>query len=332
MRKHLGILIISFILLAGCTEKPASTVLPAITTTPTQQAPTNKTPTPIFTPHPTAIYVSPYEIMKNAAGDICELGINPHQSYKNFFSPDHQWGSVVCDGPKQNTIVFRLDSNQTWVLPSYSLKFKSDSIPSTLMAYHWSKDGKYLYLRPYFCCADGPGLQFTDGYSLLRLNLQTGALETYFQPVANFFEGYAFSFSPDDRYLVYVEREQPRVIFINDLLSGEQKTLTFKTTYSDIGMFAWVPNSYKVIFVAAGSNWSGGQNGFSLFLYDLNLRQLTLLIDNDMRQLSPIGEGVQQDLWISESEIILMDYSSNYFKLNIYTKELTPYTPPTTAP
>jgi hypothetical protein len=174
---------------------------------------------------------------------------------------------------------------------------------------HWTKDGNYVYLRPYFCCVDAPGNiffnNFQDTLALYRLDLRTGKITTTLQPFKGIvFSGYSASLSPSDKYLAYVMSSSPRDIHISNLQSGDSYTIEVDEQYVASGKFSWAHNGNKAVFVAVKPGWSyynaSIDNGVSYFLLDLKTQSSIHLFDK--QELHWVS-------WTQDDNIILHNVS-----------------------
>lgn len=266
--------------------------------------------------------------MATCQGDV----YNKYTHYRyneNGLSPDKRWIAVVCTDNEIYARASDESSNLVWKLPALDTDDLNPGPELHLEPYHWSVDGRYLYLVPSCLCSiDGPALRFKDGCGLFRLNLANGQLYTWFEPSVF---GYAFSFSPNDHLFVYGDTENRQQIHLRNLISETGTTLTFKEIYDSVGRFLWANDSSELIIVAGENGWIYFENGFSLFLYELHGNTLTLLIDNDERKFTPYQQpqfdeaGLKQP-WISEDILLLSEsYSDSVWELNIRTGELSLY-------
>lgn len=330
------------VLLAACSNMQASTTVPLLivsaTSIPTKTVP-SLTPTLFSTskPKPTS---SPTVIIPPAtqtaislieqnwqACDGAEQPL-PFQDGRNTLSPNREWMAIVCN-PRDDiniyTRVFRIDGTKEWKV-SYNdnyLKPKNIEIPegmnlvAPMNAFHWSKDNNFLYLSPNIRYMDGPGLAFSDGIGLFRIDLKTGSVSITLQPGIN-----AYKFSPNDKYLSYVV---PNGIEILNLATGDVVSVPVEEPTADMGMFSWSPDSKKLVFVVAyGDWWDESQGGFSKILYDLTNASLKNLLSKDLLKCR-VAE------WISNTEVILKNpepFLCNH-KFDISTMEMTPLESPT---
>jgi hypothetical protein len=314
--------ILLMILLSSCAPVlqnelaiPVSPSPAALASTPatTTIAPT-LIPSPIITPD--RVYAT-----VDASIDACggEHTLNRHKDLQ--LSPDEQWVVSVCVDQGHYTRVARSDGAAKWKLPFF-VDENSYGPGWYFQPYHWSKDGRYLYLTLGSLFAiDGPGLAFVEGFGLYRLELVSGDLVTWFPADIS---GYSFSISLDEHWFIFVDPDNRQVVRIRDMLSGNEASLVFKEKYQTIGDFVWSQDSLKVIIVAAIRDWNSSDAGFSLFSYDIETKQLTTLVDNDAHQLLPEVNEDGDNVWLSDEVLQLASWDDNSIcELNIRTAELT---------
>lgn len=176
---------------------------------------------------------------------------------------------------------------------------------------HWTKDGHYAYLVPYFCCADEPENIFFNYFqntlALYRLDFQTGKITTTLRLFrGDVFSGYNASFSPTDKYLTYVISNSPRDIHVSNLQTGGTYNLTLDNSYIASGNFVWSQDGSKAICVTVKSGWSGWDksisNGISYFLLDLKTKSSNHLFDQ---------QNMYRVSWTQDENIVLHNVSGD---------------------
>lgn len=87
------------------------------------------------------------------------------------YSPNGNWRYTFCLDPNTRypyTRLIQVHGSRMWDIHFYTIYgsiMKSDTYPNgitegQMLVVHWSKDEKYVYIRPYWCCVDGPGMLF----------------------------------------------------------------------------------------------------------------------------------------------------------------------------
>lgn len=304
-------------------SKTLTSIPPALTEIPTRKSITSTATisipaTPSYTPTATSVEFTSL-LTAQVSWNICDGAEEP--LYKNDLSPNGEWLAVVCDPNDllkfNGTKIVSLDGNVIWGVSFYDTygisqkdDFSSDGIRKGRMSVvHWTKDGNYAYLVPYFCCADSPGNTFFNYFqntlALYRLDLQTGKITTTLQPFrGDVFSGYNASLSPSDKYLAYVISSDPRDIHISNLQIGDSFTIKVGNQYVASGKFSWSQDGNKFVYMAVRSGWSYGNasidNGVSYFLLDLKTQSSVHLFDK---------QDIYRVSWTQDGNIILHNAS-----------------------
>jgi sugar lactone lactonase YvrE len=165
----------------------------------------------------------------------------------------------------------------------------------------------------------------------MRLDLNTGGLLEVLPP-----SSYSDALSPDKKYLIYFDFPVNQIIIL-DLQTLSKVQVPTSEEYNYVGFFSWSPDSKKVIFVLAyDENWwiENNDSGFSLLLLDLDMMEITTLIQNDKRLLRPDFSSEAGYPWIGTNSIILSDKDRNLYVLELMTNSLSPKTTqtPTVSP
>jgi len=324
--------VVLFVFVVGCAE--SKTKQPVLRTTPMASTPTSRwpntitpkppyptwTPSPIWPPPPSTTPLPPleatvYTVLNNCGGYYSDL--------PRIISPDKQWFVMMCER-EGYTKVTRFDTTRDWHIPAIDNGADENGEPfnSTYYKfYRWSADGKHVYLSQYSCCIDSPELRFVEGFGLYRFNLQTGLFDAEY-------DNNSYLLSPSEKYIAFAEKKNAFVVYVRNMQSLEQDVLSLKGNYTNVGIFSWSPREEFLVFVAGEGDWyEGAAGGFSVFSYDINTRQLKLLIDNDPRFLFPAGSDRVQNAWLDEKTVILAQSFNDqkYWTLNVRTGELVPY-------
>jgi hypothetical protein len=267
-----------------------------------------------------------YPATLEARGVSCRDGFIVELPYEIFMDSNEQWTVFTCspiaenmqeawtpgvvDYGKRYTLVTSTDHSQSWTIQHHDFDYSEIDRPDAMMStYHWSIDGKYVYLHPLYY--PGPS-GFTDSaflrthvISLYRLHLETGDFELV---LADGQFG-AFAISPNDQYLIYSEEAQPYVIHIKDLENNQDSQIGIDETVMATGAFIWNTDSTKVVF------FSGYKNGdeyrvddlssVSIFVLDLESMNIKEVVSKDARILSPDQCSEEDDYWIDQNTLCL---------------------------
>lgn len=310
--KFTSTIVVVLIFLMSCNSQ--STPINSFTSTPQLrpliQTTITPTPRPLPTRTPTQVKIN-LAATANSIGNwrVCNRAEIPR--LETDLSPNKEWLLVTC-GPDRSsgrriTKIFRLDGSLSWDISFYDVFGATVGRDlGTLEVFHWSKDEKYLYLRPSFCCIDAPDNIFfnffQDSVSIYRLDLGNGRLTTALQSLPNNdFSGYAVSFSSTDIYLAYVLSDSVRDIHIQNIQTGESKKFSINENYIASGLFAWSPDDRKLVFVATKQGWqpwddTQPQDSVSYFLLEMETGQLRHLFDQP---------DIYKPNWISDDRLVL---------------------------
>jgi len=181
----------------------------------------------------------------------------------------------------------------------------------TVSVAHWSHDGKYLYVFPRQDGADGGYEWFWgwQGTQLICLDLDTGFWTDTKM-------GYAFSFSPDDRYLAH---RSDQGIHLHDLETGQEKVIPI--SYAEYGRFTWSPDSQKILFVATlhKADLENRENGFTALLLDITTHAIQIVFENNIEFLYPVE-------WSEMNQVVfekMFGFGERY-NLDLNTGVITP--------
>lgn len=250
------ILLLSFLNTNACVQATALTSIPIPTHTPEL--------TPSYTPTAMVYPVKGYDVLP---------------------SPDGTTKAVYDAYLSRTFLVMEANDTVLWSI-TYDSKFDIDAPEPWYKPFQWSKDGKFLY---YTCFhgqeSDGSakfyGNEFIDGCGVFRLNVRTGETIDILPEIAPMHGYYAFSLSPDEKYLVYTyQAAMPVQIILLDMSTGdEQILLTADEAILETGRFGWSPRGDELVFMALKIA-EGETRLYSIYTLDLNSLETELIIDN----------------------------------------------------
>lgn len=300
-----------------------SPVTPTLTVQPTLTYSPSLTPTITIQPTETVVPLSQTQIMEAVKQKdyktLCD-GKDLHPTISQ--SPNGEWAAIPCN---QFTKIFRMDGTKSWNVSSSMLSLPDERLKNLwLFISHWSSDQKYIYLRLFSCCLDGPGGISLYDHALYRLNLVTGELTTILEPLAHYLDFYDFTFSPDDNELVYTRQDIPNKLFIKDLASQTETSILLNRAYSAAGDFFWSDDDKTIVFI--GESGAGDAWGFSLLSLNWSSKSISILLDNDRRLFMP-------QKWLTKNELLLWSLKDDtYWKFNVATKSMRPAPVPASTP
>lgn len=246
-----------------------------------------------------------------------------------YFSPDEEWSFTSCFNFSEDTITYPfIVSNITQenllvfspedIMPDFIEKYPS----VWFTPIYWGKTEKNLIIRASLSCPDSFECIYEDGEALYMMDLGSGDFSVLLPPqVTSPRFRYAFSVSPDGKYLAYVNQSMPEVLHIQDLVSGNDQTVDLKGKYSKVGIFAWTPDSKDVAFVGLGSNIDIPTS--SLFLLNTTNFSLSVLFNNRAGVYFPGSLTSDKiDYWYQQDILYLDSIDSYPLYVNIRTKEI----------
>ncbi len=192
-----------------------------------------------------------------------------------FWSPNGLWIAEKCQGKDRFSgsylRVASVQGDKIWTVyyDNYANGFDAPFYP--LRVFHWSKNGKYVYLsattRASGCCEIGGTLLF------VRLNLENGQQTVIFNYASNGSGsvGVDVSISSSESYVLYFSGKTNGLLYILDLLTWEQRTIDLKYPLAGAGYTLMSNDDSKVILIirAYPEVYQGDFTYGSLVLLDL---------------------------------------------------------------
>jgi WD40 repeat protein len=242
------------------------------------------------------------------------------------YSPDGNWVAIQCVNPI--TEIYNLNNpSLVWSLKYNEIFGLEDEYTNQffyIIPWHWSVDGRYLYLSIHPCCMDGGCPEYYVVAALVRLDLITGEVTQTLRPGEDNML-YGFSFSEGDTYLAYWRTwiEYP-VLNIQNLVTGEEQHISLGEQYSEVGDVVWSPDKSQIVFSARNMDYCENMM-FYLVMMDLSdLSQRVLWEGPDV--------GYHPVEWTEDNHIILTAlHSSGYVSMDLTTLEIIPYPIPTST-
>ena len=323
MQKSISFLIVVMFLLSACANQVdvdssvastteavtlAPSILPLSTSLPTRTPRPSLTPRPTFTitntpePSPT---IPPATVIAQATLDSLALEFPELEGYLwiGSVSSNGKWASIAnfsvlrlleINGDKQWNITYFDHHNIYICRPDCGDHVGIVGID------HWSWDNTHVYLIPYPEW-DGPDLWFTTGGStLIRFNLIDGSW-------TDLNIGGSWSFSADERYLIYPDDDG---VHLRTMFYDSEYVIPISEKFEVLGKFVWSPNNEKFVFTATHGEWTGGEIGFSSFIFDTTDLSLRLLFEDDLRYLYPVE-------WSEKDRIVFCQYDMGWLHVSI---------------
>ena len=255
------------LLAASCSVRdlPSSTTTQAIQASteisgesiPSQEPSTSQTKPSVLiqedTEEPIADFLVAQATAEQFFNEVC-----PPRAWNTQWSPSEDWATMSCCASEGHhgykLVVIHPISQSRWDVNVDELGIPEgeDDPSNQLFPIHWTKDEQYLYFSAGF--VTDPGFLFSNGVGLYRLDLTSGDVVRIVggQMVASRNETqFAFSISPDDHLLYYVQHHEPIGIRILKLDNGDEVFYPLDSIFHRAGRFIWSPDGNSLIFLAA---------------------------------------------------------------------------------
>jgi hypothetical protein len=337
MMKFQLLFVLIIVLCVSCnpdyqSSTPSDSLSPSsIGTNQASQAPievlTSKPPTPTYSGFKETSHALQATAQTAVAGTLEAWNVSCEEGYSLeeenvviwFRQASLQWVVYTCSPYEQPfnrryTVVADVEHTRNWIIPHDNFKWSS-SANMYLRPYHLRQGHKFLYLVPDYYGPPGSGFYpsgyFVDESALYRIDLDTGQFETILRDSG----GYAIEISPDDKYLAYSPVQKNNTIYIMDLSTKSEREISIGDEYMNAGGFVWTRDSATVIFAGGVENWFEGNLGTSIFKLTIRNMHLQVIIENDLRQLVPAWEYIDEDddHWIDDFTLRLDSLDEDYW-------------------
>jgi WD40 repeat protein len=246
--------------------------------------------------------------------------------YDESKSPDGEWNAIVSikEIEKDQEIILTVSNKSTgqeWVFKEANSNEIATPRPYFLYPYifKWSNDNKFLYFSYLWDKNDGCfGYFQPGGFGLKRINLSNGEIDVVREEKATW-----MAFSPDEKYLAYIETFDGNVSIYNIEIGVSQNYPL--PNIDSLNMFPhttdlyWSPDGNSLIY----ARYIGRCDLLSPFLYVVQLfsdtEEQIVLVNNK--------EGFSLVEWSIQDKIILKDNEGKLYWLNLNTKEIIPASP-----
>lgn len=240
-----------------------------------------------------------------------QLPLNQAQSI--LVSPNGNWTAYFFS--RDQTVDYKLSAVNFDNTIIWNINQKNEAYSDAWFTpYRWSQDSRYLYFNIY-ATIDG-NAPFYQGMGLQRLDTRNGQVteilpsgysEALGTVIIQHWNLAQFSLSPSDNTLAYINKSENGVeLIIRDMVTNREENIFFDK-YSDAGNILWSPKQDYLLF-------NTDPIGF------IELIQLDTLIAKSI----PINTNYGLELleWLDNHSILVKDYGSGYFYLDILTSEL----------
>jgi hypothetical protein len=294
-------------------------VISAVTKIPSKRSPT-ATKTATITPDPVLL-------TQEAAVSSCAS--KERTWYTKHISTTYyvngQWAVTVCSDNGIYTRVTNESLNIIWEIPAVYSGSNTSELSWYWEPFLWSPDGRYLYMKPVcLCFIDSPWLIYASGFGLSRLDLISGQLSVWLTPSDN--SWYTFAFSSNVKLFAFTPPDFYQIIKIRDLLTGEERNISFKEKYN-ILEYRWTPDNSKLVIFTEEYVSDPSENGFSVFVYSFKNDAIIKLVDkNNLNFTFPTEDYIEPRMAISDltDDILFLSdiFNENNFQFNIRSGKL----------
>ena len=273
-------------------------------------------PTVLTDPLPTAQNV---RLTEQASIELCQsVG---YQGLTNFYpnvhySPSKEWLFTSCEYFSNDETTYPFVISRTPKTPTQTLASKIivpdwiAKFPSTsFKPIYWNNDESLLLVSAFLLpCPDSFICLYEDGEALYEINLESGKFSTILPPQTT--SSYAFSVSPDGKYLGYIDQSAPETVHIRDLASGDEKTNVLQGKYLRVGAFVWTLDSEGLL--CFGISYADDMFYSSLFLFNRIDLSLSILLDHHSGTYFP-GDisSDKTDYWYQPNVLYLVHLGIN---------------------
>lgn len=301
--RQLAVLILLSFMLSACAQGAAPAVNPAAPAQPTELP--SQSPVPVASPSPAetinplvidtldarptrtpSVTASPASSRTPTLNPTFALA--PKLSFSidcneqsRSYSPDLEWVAIVClmDGGYAVTKVYSLDGQHNWNVWPSQQEISSRPVKYTyLKPFHWIVTGGYLYLVGYTCCQDVKA-KWYSGYSLERLDLVTGKLDTIIDglPGVNAFH---FGFSAGEGFLMIFDMTYDYRLRFISLVNGTVQIIFLPQSARFVGNEVWAPFGTEMALEGCVSSdvFKVTCDTYSIYLVDFNRRNADILV------------------------------------------------------
>ena len=312
------------------TEMVENNSVPESTLTPSGTPGVALTPTPTRTLQPTLRPAYALQATVAAYGIECESSADHDRAE---LSPDGNWVAVMCEdrtGEIDNHLrVVNLQGEGDWTIHYSDYAHGTGFNPrNSVYPFHWSQGGKFLYVTsPSIiegCCWLGYGM------FLVRLNLETGQQTEIVNVVGShsMIPAIDFSFSPSERYLMYIPQEgYYSKLYILDLLTWKASSVELDYEQLVAAGYAVMSNyEDKVILMILQRGedpWDDAGIVSSLVVINLQNGSQKKLVAN----VPYFGEEYRPVRWEDQDHVLLSRHGDEQWLLNVQTAELTEVKP-----
>lgn len=258
-------------------------------------------------------------------GELCQSA--GYQGLANFYpninySPTREWAFASCENTQGNNtsypfVISHVLGGQTIKPITLPLDWIEES--TIYKPKHWNDDESALIVSAFdIPCPDSILCLYEDGDALFEIDLESREVSALLSPQKS---SYAFSISPDGKYLGYIDQSVPGILHVQDLISGEDKSVNLEGDFIRVGAFAWTPDNKELLLI--GLSYVDDVLASSLFLFDIANSSLIVLLNQQSGIYFP-GDLASNgsDYWYQQDILYLGSVDNFPLYVNIRTKEV----------
>ena len=267
------------------TPNPTNTLAPSTATSISSYTPTY-IPDPTNTFSPIDNYVAKIIKIQKECRPILDLSKEPPLS-------ERDWGVYDCRENKELFII-KADGSKAWQVEYKQLSsYELDRAPDEIRIIHWSRDNRYVYFVPSFCCWD-PGIAFLGEPvdEIWQFDVITGTR-------TKIMSGFDYtSFSPNDEIVLLIPQMiiPPPAIHVYDLKRHEisrRIVLSDFPNNASAGMVVWAKNGNQfAVLTASDGGYRRYEEGeewkeplWSVLFIDLSTQSQKIIVSDSEKDI-----------------------------------------------
>lgn len=243
------------------------------------------------------------------------------------------WTPGVLDFGTRYTQIINVHNSKSWIIQHNTFDYSIIDRPDALLApFHWTEDGKFLYLYPARFPSGSGGADSRMLKDLIddlyRINLETGKFELII--ARNQYN--ALALSPDNKHLAYSEQRTPDIVHIKNMETGSDLQVKLNEDIIVAGRFVWNSESTKVVFAVGYSkpieHIQDDLTGTAIFVLTLKDMHVKKILAKDARIFLP-DPCFDNAYWSDEKTLCLyatneeLDSWNTFFTIDIETGAVT---------
>lgn len=298
-----------------------------------------QSPTVTSIPVPIATLENGMQTTAQVEDELCKeagyLGLSIDIFPNIHHSSSGKWLFAVCEQILDDEItypfiIFQTNKKVVWAIDARDIASELvDKYSDTMfLPYYWARDEKVLYVNASLPCPDSFECWiYKDGEALYKLDLDEKEISVVLSPYTSSPRfSYAFSISPDEKYIAFVDQSNSSLVHIQDLVSETDWAIELEGDILRAGAIVWSLNSQEIVFSSLfflDNNFSS-----SIYLYSISDKSMKPLVSDYSGVLFPNDTKLDENNiavhWYDQDVLYIETIDQGYWYLNIRTKEFTP--------